>query len=157
MDKLLKILSENARISLEDLAAMTGQETAAVAAALDDYRARGIIHGYQALIDWEKAGASHVQALIELRVTPKRDFGFDEVAETVASFEEVDSVMLMSGGYDLCVMLSGKSFQEIALFVARRLSTLDGVLSTTTHFVLHTYKKDRVMYDGENVDEREQQ
>ena len=109
------------------------------------------------MIDWEKAGANHVQALIELRVTPKRDFGFDEVAQTVASFDEVDSVMLMSGGYDLCVMLSGKSFQEIALFVARRLSTLDGVLSTTTHFVLHTYKKDRVMYDGETVDEREQQ
>ncbi len=157
MEKLLKILSENARISLEDLAAITGMGTAEVAAALDDYRTRGIIHGYQALIDWEKAGANHVQALIELRVTPKRDFGFDEVAQTVASFDEVDSVMLMSGGYDLCVMLSGKSFQEIALFVARRLSTLDGVLSTTTHFVLHTYKKDRVMYDGETVDEREQQ
>ena len=157
MEKLLKILSENARISLEDLAAMTGMGTAEVAAALDDYRTRGIIHGYQALIDWEKAGANHVQALIELRVTPKRDFGFDEVAQTVASFDEVDSVMLMSGGYDLCVMLSGKSFQEIALFVARRLSTLEGVLCTTTVFVLHTYKKDRVMYVGETVDEREQQ
>ena len=155
MEKLLKILSENARISLEDLAAMTGMGTAEVAAALDDYRTRGIIHGYQALIDWEKAGANHVQALIELRVTPKRDFGFDEVAQTVASFDEVDSVMLMSGGYDLCVMLSGKSFQEIALFVAKRLSPLDDVLTTATSFVLRTYKRGGKLYQGEETDDRE--
>ena len=124
---------------------------------MDECEKNGLIHGYQALVDWEKADVSHVQALIELRVTPKRDCGFDEVAGAVAQFEEVDSVMLMSGGYDLMLMMSGRSFQEIALFVAKRLSTLDGVLSTTTHFILHTYKKDGVLYDGEAADERENQ
>ena len=155
MEKLLKILSENARTSLEDLAAMTGKTCEQVARELDDYRANGIIHGYQALIDWEKAGENHVQALIELRVTPKRDFGFDEVAQTVASFDEVDSVMLMSGGYDLALVVTGKSFQDIALFVARRLAPIDGVLSTATHFVLRTYKRDGVRFGGDPHDERE--
>ena len=157
MEKLLKILSENARISLEDLAAMLGVAPAEAARMMDECEKNGLIHGYQALVDWEKADVSHVQALIELRVTPKRDCGFDEVAGAVAQFEEVDSVMLMSGGYDLMLMMSGRSFQEIALFVAKRLSTLDGVLSTTTHFILHTYKKDGVLYDGEAADERENQ
>ncbi|HIW55028.1 MAG TPA: Lrp/AsnC family transcriptional regulator [Candidatus Ruthenibacterium merdigallinarum] len=157
MEKLLKILSENARVSLEDLAAMLGVAPAEAARMMDECEKNGLIHGYQALVDWEKADVSHVQALIELRVTPKRDCGFDEVAGAVAQFEEVDSVMLMSGGYDLMLMMSGRSFQEIALFVAKRLSTLDGVLSTTTHFILHTYKKDGVLYDGEAADERENQ
>lgn len=157
MEKLLKILSENARVSLEDLAAMLGIAPAEAAQMMDECEKNGLIHGYQALVDWEKADVSHVQALIELRVTPKRDCGFDEVAGAVAQFEEVDSVMLMSGGYDLMLMMSGRSFQEIALFVAKRLSTLDGVLSTTTHFILHTYKKDGVLYDGEAADERENQ
>ena len=157
MEKLLKILSENARVSLEDLAAMLGLAPAEAARMMDECEKNGLIHGYQALVDWEKADVSHVQALIELRVTPKRDCGFDEVAGAVAQFEEVDSVMLMSGGYDLMLMMSGRSFQEIALFVAKRLSTLDGVLSTTTHFILHTYKKDGVLYDGEAADERENQ
>ena len=157
MEKLLKILSENARVSLEDLTAMLGVAPAEAARMMDECEKNGLIHGYQALVDWEKADVSHVQALIELRVTPKRDCGFDEVAGAVAQFEEVDSVMLMSGGYDLMLMMSGRSFQEIALFVAKRLSTLDGVLSTTTHFILHTYKKDGVLYDGEAADERENQ
>ena len=157
MEKLLKILSENARVSLEDLAAMLGVAPAEAARMMDECEKNGLIHGYQALVDWEKADVSHVQALIELRVTPKPDCGFDEVAGAVAQFEEVDSVMLMSGGYDLMLMMSGRSFQEIALFVAKRLSTLDGVLSTTTHFILHTYKKDGVLYDGEAADERENQ
>ena len=157
MEKLIKILSENARVSLEDLAAMLGVAPAEAARMMDECEKNGLIHGYQALVDWEKADVSHVQALIELRVTPKRDCGFDEVAGAVAQFEEVDSVMLMSGGYDLMLMMSGRSFQEIALFVAKRLSTLDGVLSTTTHFILHTYKKDGVLYDGEAADERENQ
>ena len=108
-----------------------------------------------ALIDWDKAGADRVQAIIELRVSPKRDCGFDEVAANIARFDEVDSVMLMSGGYDLSLVMSGKSFQDIALFVAKRLSPLDDVLSTATHFVLRTYKKDGVLYGLEPTDERE--
>ena len=109
------------------------------------------------MIDWETVRPDKVQAVIELRVRPKKSHGFDEIAMAISQFKEVQSVLLMSGGYDLQLVIAGHSFQEIALFVARRLSTLDGVLSTTTHFVLHTYKKDRVMYDGETVDEREQQ
>lgn len=157
MERLLKILEENARMSLEDLAAMTEDTPEGVARRLDEYKAAGIVHGYHALVDWEKAGVPRVQAIIELRVTPQKDCGFDEIAANVANFQEVDSVMLMSGGYDLSLVMSGKSFQEIALFVAKRLSPLDGVVSTTTHFVLHTYKKDGVLYGGDVADERENQ
>ena len=122
---------------------------------IDAYQQAHVINGYKALIDWDKAGADRVQAIIELRVSPKRDCGFDEVAANIARFDEVDSVMLMSGGYDLSLVMSGKSFQDIALFVAKRLSPLDDVLSTATHFVLRTYKKDGVLYGLEPTDERE--
>ena len=155
MEKILKILEENARISLEDIATMVESTPEEVAKQIDAYQQAHVINGYHTLIDWEKAGVPRVQAIIELRVTPKRDCGFDEIAATVASFEEVDSVMLMSGGYDLSLVMSGKSFQDIALFVAKRLSPLDDVLSTATHFVLRTYKKDGVLYGLEPTDERE--
>ena len=145
MEKILKILEENARISLEDIATMVESTPEEVAKQIDAYQQAHVINGYKALIDWDKAGADRVQAIIELRVSPKRDCGFDEV----------DSVMLMSGGYDLSLVMSGKSFQDIALFVAKRLSPLDDVLSTATHFVLRTYKKDGVLYGLEPTDERE--
>ena len=145
MEKILKILEENARISLEDIATMVESTPEEVAKQIDAYQQAHVINGYRALIDWDKAGADRVQAIIELRVSPKRDCGFDEVAANIARFDEVDSVMLMSG----------KSFQDIALFVAKRLSPLDDVLSTATHFVLRTYKKDGVLYGLEPTDERE--
>ena len=135
MEKILKILEENARISLEDIATMVESTPEEVAKQIDAYQ------------------QAHV--IIELRVSPKRDCGFDEVAANIARFDEVDSVMLMSGGYDLSLVMSGKSFQDIALFVAKRLSPLDDVLSTATHFVLRTYKKDGVLYGLEPTDERE--
>ena len=155
MERILHILEENARISLEDLAAMVDRPAEEVARQLDAWQDQHIINGYKALIDWDKAGAQRVQAIIELRVSPKRDCGFDEIAATIARFDEVDSVLLMSGGYDLSLVMSGKSFQDIALFVAKRLSPLDDVLSTATHFVLRTYKKDGVLYGLESADERE--
>ena len=145
MEKILKILEENARISLEDIATMVESTPEEVAKQIDAYQQAHVINGYKALIDWDKAGADRVQAIIELRVSPKRDCGFDEVAANIARFDEVDSVMLMSG----------KSFQDSALFVAKRLSPLDDVLSTATHFVLRTYKKDGVLYGLEPTDERE--
>lgn len=92
-------------------------------------------------MDWEKAGVNRVEAVIELNVSPKKSRGFDEIAATIAAFDEVESVLLMSGGYDLQLVIKGQTFQEIALFVAKRLSPLDDVLSTATHFVLRTYKK----------------
>ncbi len=155
MEELLKILENNARLPLEDLAAMLGKTPAEVSAMMDAAHAAGFIKGYKTLIDWEKAGAERVEAVIELRVSPKKSRGFDEIASTIASFDEVESVLLMSGGYDLQVIIKGKTFQEIALFVAKRLSPLDNVLSTTTHFVLHTYKKEGRDYSAEEADERE--
>lgn len=155
MERILRILEENARISLEDLAAMTDTTPQEVARQIDAWQAGHVINGYRALIDWDKVDTPRVQAIIELRVSPKRDCGFDEIAATIARFDEVDSVLLMSGGYDLSLVLSGKSFQDIALFVAKRLSPLDDVLSTATHFVLRTYKKDGVLYGLEPADERE--
>lgn len=155
MEKILQLLQGNARMSLEDIAAIIGKTPAEAAAELDSLQKQGIVNGYRALIDWEKAGVANVQAIIELRVSPRPDFGFDDVALTIAHFREVSSVLLMSGGYDLSLVISGKSFQEIAIFVAKRLSPLDGVLSTATHFVLRTYKKEGVLFGIEHKDERE--
>ena len=155
MQELLAILEKNARLSLEDIAAMMDLPAGQVAAMLDEANEKGYIHGYQALVDWEKAGVNQVEAMIELHVSPRKDRGFEEIAAAIAAFEEVDAVMLMSGGYDLLVSIKGKSFQEIALFVAKRLSPLDDVLSTATSFVLRTYKRGGVLFQDEEIDERE--
>ena len=109
MEKILKLLEEIARMSVEDIAGITGDPPEAVARKLDEYAKNHVINGYHALVDWEKAGVPRVQAIIELRVSPRRESGFDEIAETIANFEEVDSVMLMSGGYDLALVLNGIS------------------------------------------------
>ena len=154
MERILKILEDNARLPLEDIAAMADKTPQEVAAAIDEYAKAGVIKGYKTLIDWDKTDETRVRAIIELKVSPKKDRGFDEIASTIALFPEVDSVMLMSGGYDLGLIMTGSSFQEIALFVALRLSPLDDVLSTATHFVLRTYKRDGVMYADESMDER---
>ena len=122
---------------------------------MDEAVEKGYIHGYQAMVDWEKAGVNLVEAMIELHVSPRKDRGFEEIAAAIASFEEVNAVMLMSGSYDLLVSIKGHSFQEIALFVAKRLSPLDDVLSTATSFVLRTYKRGGVLFQDEEIDERE--
>ena len=150
MEQLLKILENNARLPVEDIATMLNKSPAEVAAMMDLARAQGIIKGYKTLVDWEK-----VEAVIELNVSPKKSRGFDEIAATIAAFDEVESVLLMSGGYDLQLVIKGQTFQEIALFVAKRLSPLDDVLSTATHFVLRTYKKEGRLYQDEEIDERE--
>ncbi|MGD9559455.1 MAG: Lrp/AsnC family transcriptional regulator [Oscillospiraceae bacterium] len=156
MDKLLKVLEANARLTLEEVAAMVNEAPDAVAARIDTYRQQGILRGTRTLVDWDKVGGNGVQALIEVKVSPKKGQGFDEVAEAIALLEEVDGVQLMSGGFDLSVNLSGATFQEVAMFVARRLSTLDGVLSTATHFVLRTYKKDGALFGMDRPDERQE-
>ena len=155
MEQLLKLLEDNARLPVEDIATMLNKSPAEVAAMIDLARAQGIIKGYKTLVDWEKAGVNRVEAVIELNVSPKKSRGFDEIAATIAAFDEVESVLLMSGGYDLQLVVSGRSFQEVALFVAKRLSPLDDVRSTATHFVLRTYKKDGEMFLDEDPDERE--
>ena len=154
MEELLHILEKNGRLPVEDIAAMMGKTPVEVAAMMDEAAEKGFVRGYEALVDWEKAGVNLVEAVIELHVSPRKSRGFDEIASTIALFPEVDSVMLMSGGYDLGLVMTGDSFQQIAMFVALRLSPLDDVLSTATHFVLRTYKRDGVTYTDENRDER---
>lgn len=155
MDKLLKVIEANARLSLEEIAAIVGEGPEAVAARIDAYQANGVIRGTRTLIDWDRVGGNGVTAFIDVKVTPKKGRGFDEIAQAIALLDEVDSVKLMSGGYDLAVTVSGDSFQEVALFVARRLSPMDDVLSTATHFVLRTYKKDGALFEAEERDERQ--
>ena len=155
MDKILKIIEANARLSLEEIAAMANEPPDEVAARMDEFKKAGIIRGTRTLVDWERVGGNGVTALIDVRVSPKKNIGFDEIAEMIAQLPEVDGVCLMSGGYDLSVTVKGDSFQEVALFVARRLSPMDGVLSTATHFVLKVYKKEGALYSYEKTDERE--
>ena len=155
MEELLRILEKNGRLPIEDIAAMLDKTPTAVAAMLDEALEKGYIHGFEALIDWEQAGVNLVEAVIELHVSPRKSRGFDEIASVIASFDEVDSVKLMSGSYDLQVVIKGHSFQEIALFVAKRLSPLDDVLTTATSFVLRTYKRGGKLYQGEETDDRE--
>lgn len=155
MEQILKLLEKNARLTAEDLAAMLDKTSEEVGAMLDEAARKGYIRGYRTLVDWGALGVNRVQAVIDLQVKPKKSRGFDEVADTIADFDEVESVMLISGGADLQLVVNGTSFQQIALFVAKRLSSLDDVLSTATHFVLHAYKKDGARYVREETDERE--
>lgn len=154
MDKLLKLLDTNARKSNAELAVLLGSTEEEVAARIAELERSGVIRSYKAVIDWERTDRAYVTALIELKVTPKRDLGFEGIAEQVMRFDEVESVYLMSGGYDLAVTVSGHTFKEVAMFVAKRLSTLDSVVSTATHFVLRRYKDDGVLFLGEKKDER---
>ena len=154
MDKLLNLLDSNARLSTAQLATMLGRTEKEVADQIADMEQKGVIRGYKALIDWERTDREYVTAIIELRVSPKRDSGFESIAQSIMRLEEVESVYLMSGGYDLSVVVSGRTFQEVAMFVAKRLSPMDAVLSTATHFVLRRYKDRGVMFLDEVRDER---
>ena len=154
MNDLVKLLKRNARLSNEQLSAMLGTTPEDVAKQIEKLENDGIIKGYSAIVDENRADKSTVIAIIELKVTPKRDCGFDELAKTVMMYDEVDSVSLMSGSYDLAVTVTGTDYKTIALFVAQRLSTIEGVLSTTTHFVLKTYKEKGIFIQEEDADER---
>lgn len=141
MNDLLTLLSENARLTAAQLAVMLNKTEAEVAAAVKSYEESGVIKGYKALIDWDKAPVKSASAIIELKVTPKKETGFDEIARRVMAFDEVESVYLMAGAYDFAVIVRAATIQDIAMFVAKRLSTLDSVISTATHFVLTRYKE----------------
>lgn len=140
MTKLLKLLSENSNFSISELAAMVGETEDAVKAQIKEYEKKGIIRGYQAIINCDYLDDSFVEALIELKVTPKKETGFDEIAEMCMAFDEVESVYLMAGVYDLALIVRGQTMQDIAMFVAKKLSTIEGVLSTGTHFIMRRYK-----------------
>ena len=151
---LLEILAEDARTSPERLALMIGRGVDEVEQALRKLEENKTIVKYPAMVNWDKVVDDQVEALIEVRVTPQRDEGFDAIAERIYRFEEVSSVYLMSGAYDLMVLIRGRSMRQLALFVAEKLSTLEHVNSTATHFVLKKYKDSGVILDGKPQDER---
>ena len=139
-EKILTIIEKNSKIDLKELAIILGEEEIDVANEVKAMEEDGTICGYHTLIDWDKTSIEKVSALIEVRVTPQRGQCFDNIAERIYKYLEVNSVYLMSGGYDLLVTLEGKSLKEVSSFVSDKLSTLDTVLSTTTHFILKKYK-----------------
>ena len=153
-EKILKAIEKNSRIDLKELAIMLGEEEIDVVNEIAAMEAEGVICGYHTLIDWEKTSIEKVSALIEVRVTPQRGQGFDSIAERIYKYPEVNSVYLISGGYDLLVSLEGKSLKEVSNFVSDKLSTLDTVLSTATHFILKKYKDHGTILAKKYVDER---
>ena len=155
MNDLLKLLENDARLSPESLALMLDKEVGDIKTMIEDYENSGVILGYQTIIDWDKTDVEEtVSAIIEIKITPQREHGYDRVAQKIYNYPEVESVYLMSGGYDLSVSIKGKTMREVALFVAERLAPIDGVLSTATHFVLRKYKDNGVVYGTAPVDER---
>lgn len=139
--EILKLLAKNARYSVSDLAKMTSLEQAQVEALIKELEEEGLIKGYKAVVDWDKLEDAYVSAIVELKVVPKADLGFEEVAERIASYKEVESVYLMSGVYDLNVVVKGKTLQDVANFVSKELAPIDSVTSTATHFVMRRYKE----------------
>lgn len=154
MDKILKILEDNANLTPEQLAVMCEKETGDIKKIIADYEKSGVILGYKTMIDWDKTDREYVSALIEVKITPQRDRGFDRVAEIIYNYPEVQSLYLMSGGFDLAVLIEGKTMKEVAYFVAQKLAPIDDVISTATHFVLRKYKDKGVVYGVVENDER---
>ena len=154
-EELLAIIEKNSRIDLKELAVILGVEEIDVVNEMAALENEGIICGYHTLIDWEKTSIEKVSALIEVRVTPQRGQGFDNVAERIQKYPEVRSVYLMSGGYDLMIILEGKTLREVSAFVSEKLSALETVYSTATHFILKKYKDHGTMLSRKKEDERE--
>ena len=152
--ELLQILKEDCRLPLEQLATMTGASLEEVAASIAEMEKTGVILRYSPVINWDKVARERVEAMIEVRVTPQRDQGFDAIAERIYRFDEVKSVYLMSGNYDLLVLVEARTLKELASFVSEKLSTLEAVTGTPPSFVLKRYKQDGVIFDGERNDNR---
>ena len=147
-------MEKNSRIDIKDLAVLLGESEVAVANEIADMEKEHIICGYHTLINWDNTSEEKVTALIEVKVTPQRGMGFDKIAERIYQYNEVNAVYLMSGAFDFAVFIEGKTMKEVALFVSSKLSTLDSVLSTSTHFVLKKYKDYGRVLDAEEKDER---
>jgi len=154
-EELLRIIEKNSRIDLKELAVMVGVSEIDAVNALEEMKKDGIICAYHTLINWEKTSIEKVTALIEVRVTPQRGQGFDSIAERIYNYPEVRSLYLLSGGFDLMVILEGKTLREVSSFVSDKLSTLDTVLSTSTHFILKKYKDHGTILNDKKDDERE--
>lgn len=154
--EILKLLARNARYTAEEIATMLDANTAEVEALIKELEKDGLLRGYKALVDWDKLDGAYVSAIIELNVVPKAGLGFEEVAKKIMKYSEVESVYLMSGVYDLNVVVKGKTLQDIAKFVAKELATIDSVTSTTTHFVMRRYKEMDVELVSMEEDDRGQ-
>ncbi len=154
MDELLRILRANALESRQDLARMLNLTEQEVERRIADYEQKGIIRGYQAILNEDELEENKVTAVIEVRITPQREGGFDTIAQRISRFPEVRSAYLVSGAYDLLLFVEGPTLREVAAFVSERLSPLEGVISTSTHFMLKTYKRWGVMMRQETSDER---
>ena len=154
-EKILGIIEKNARISTREMAVVLGTEEIEIVNAIQHMQDEGIICGFNTMIDWDRTDIEKVTALIEVRVTPQRGKGFDEIAERIYKYPEVHSVYLISGGYDLLVTLEGKTLKEISSFVSSKLSTFDTVISTATHFILRKYKDHGTIMTKKYVDQRE--
>lgn len=146
MEKILHLLESDATLTAKQIAAMLKMDEGEVSSVIEGARKNGTLLGFRAVVDWEKAGSDTVTAMIEVRVTPQRGEGFDRVAERIYQYEEVQSLYLMSGGYDFLVVITGRSLKEVALFVSEKLSTLESVTGTATHFLLKKFKEGGVVY-----------
>ena len=152
-EKILTFIEKNSRIDLKELAIVLGVDETTVMNELEKMEEEHIICGYHTLIDWDKAGIEKVTALIEVRVTPQRGMGFDKVAERIYNYPEVNSVYLISGGFDFMVTIEGKTLREVSQFVSDKLSPLDSVLSTKTNFILKKYKENHLIFNKEREKE----
>ncbi|MHB1151839.1 MAG: Lrp/AsnC family transcriptional regulator [Eubacteriales bacterium] len=154
MKSFLQLLEDDSRLTAEQLAVLCDKEVGDIKKLIDQYEQDGVILGYKTIVDWDKTDREYVTALIELKVAPQRDRGFDKVAEKIYNYPEVQSVYLMSGAYDLCVIIEGRTMREVAYFVANKLAPMEYIMSTATHFVLRKYKDKGVIYSGPEIDER---
>jgi len=147
--RLLKIIAEDCRLTPEELSIQTGLSTDYISKRILDWEKEKVIVGYQPMINWDRTGDDKVSALIEVKVLPQRGYGFDKIAKRLQKYPEVKALFLMSGGYDLSLLIEGKTMQDVALFVAEKLASLEHVQSTATHFVLRRYKQDGIELMGE--------
>lgn len=155
MEEILEILENNSKATINEIAVMLGKSADEIRETVSKMENDGTILGYKTLINWENTPREWVTALIEVKVTPQRGEGFDKVAERIYRFPEVQSCYLMSGGFDLTVIIEGKTMKEVALFVAEKLSPMESVLSTATHFVLKKYKDKGTIFEEKPKDKRE--
>ena len=153
--EILRLLENDSRLTAEQLAVMLDKDVKEIEAEIAEYEENGTILGYKTIVDWEKTDKESVTAMIDVKLTPQRDRGFDRVAEKIYNYPEVKSVYLMSGAYDLSVLIEGRTMKEVAFFVSQKLAPIEAVISTATHFVLHKYKDKGVLYDATaDIDER---
>lgn len=154
-EQILKLIERDVRLTAEDIAVMIGKDAAYVQAILDECVENQTILGQKTIIDWEKTERELVSAIIELKVTPQRGSGFDRISERIYQYDEISSVYLLSGGFDIAVIVEGKTLKEVALFVAEKLAPMEEVISTATHFILKKYKTEGVILNNKTEDDRE--